>query len=330
MSVTLHVNPWPGGLTVPWAHYISKSGNAGMGGAFSHETGNQVTMTFQVRFTDLEDAIIQLLGYNRFNRTTLKLERQLPAPHPYLSWLRASRITGATPLAWTDRIAGSGGEYSEYQIWLLTVLFTMPRYAMFSDADLLAKYSGAEQYRFVTVESQHSGETINRPGGQFTYAEGGAGITGTIVNVPVTQFLAKRDMVIKWWNLPRAGAFDNTGQNWSSTYQQGVVSKINDADFMGFKTGTLLLRGFRFVEHEAPYSAQVAGLPVGLPPLEYDLEMTVSHWDPPYYDAAHRGHNLIPRSGSDVWFLATSDGSATLDKGLFRTATFSNLFLLNS
>ncbi len=147
--------------------------------------------------------------------------------------------------------------------------------------------------------------------------------------MPVTQFLAKREMIIRWHNLPRAGAFDNNGQSWSSTKQQLVVGKINDATFMGFRAGTLLLRGFRFIEHEAPYSAVTANLPIGYPPLEYDLEANVSYWDPEPFGTFY-GHNLIPRAGQNTWLLATYDGSANLDRGLFRTASFSNLFLMNT
>lgn len=325
-----------GWLSVPWAEYVGRqAGNPHGGiadGAFSWEQGNQQTMAILVNFDDVHVALQDLGGTNIWNHLTGTLDRKPPARHPTFDWLYCSRVASCRPVKWLSKENVLGAPRSRYRYYLLVLLFTQPRYRILSDLELDLAFPPVagerqEYRRWVTWNVEPASELLSREGGSFHYAEGGAGITGTAVKAPLINYLSKNELVVKWHNLPRQALFGANGEGPATNIEAGL-GKVNSAEFLHRPAGTLMLRNVRFVEHEAFHTGSING-GGSVPPLAYDVEFYMGVWDPPPFDAAHRGWNLAPRAGSDVWYLVTTDGnpaSPTLARGY----DFTTLFKLQS
>src|SRR5581483_2537220 len=104
--------------------------------------GNQTTMSILVNDADVEQAVADLLGSQEMDPNVHgQLNRVIPMTHPRFHWMFAERITGAHPIRFTDKRQGFGtSKYAAYAARVLTVLFTQPKYSIFSDAQLDLRY----------------------------------------------------------------------------------------------------------------------------------------------------------------------------------------------
>jgi hypothetical protein len=318
-------NGWfPSGI--PWAEYISNK-SATTDSQFSYGAGNQTTMSILVNDADVEQAVADLLGSQEMDPNVHgQLNRVIPMTHPRFHWMFAERITGAHPIRFTDKRQGFGtSKYAAYAARVLTVLFTQPKYSIFSDAQLDLRYGAPRQEwrRFIEFVHQPASFLLSRETGSFTFTEGGGGTAPTANTTVVpgnqTQFLSQLDITAIWHKVPQAGLFDNGGTG-RPTGLLSALNTVNSASFMGYPAGTLLFKAFRLQPLEDPVSPTAFGLNVnnGEASVVYDVELGFSYFDPPQGGTA-RGWNLAPWP-NQLWYQFKDTN--TLTKTLFNTTDF--------
>lgn len=341
---TLQMN---GMLTVRWAEFITDKGSS-QEAAFSYADGNQATLTIFVYDADLEQAIADLLGSQEANfgggSGSNTLDRVLPAQHPRFSWLFCSRVSSVKPYRFTGTTGpgGSqqngrlGGKSSQYDLYLLTCVFTQPKFALYTDAQLDAQAGGGprpEWLRYTERIAQPTTFVLSREAGQsFRYVEdNGAGQPPANTNVPVPQpqFLNQVDYNLMWRRVPYIGLFGGGGTGTPDNQLNGL-SAVNDAAFLGFPAGTLLFKTFRVHPYEDPVSPSLFGLNVntGQSSLVCDVELVFTYFNPPsgVSMATNHGHNLAPWR-DNRWYLVKD--TATLTNKIYQEYDFAKIFEMN-
>ena len=326
-----------GWLSVPWAAYIGQgAGNDGMDGALGHgSSGNQATFAIQVEYDDLPFAMLELLGYYRFDEqaTEKYLKRDIPKQHPYFDWLYASRITSIRPMKFTEKAATPVGNYPRHRYWQIVILFQQPKYTMVSDAVLDKIFppvnvggvnSRQEWERWAEWTFQGGVETMSIEAGKMKYSEG----TGpplqptagsTLFNSPTPRHLSKGTLTCVWRHVPIYGFMSPTTRRPENMIS--CLGTVNSAAFRNYPAGTLRFDSFSYTLNEAPYGVdQMLEVPaIGnngaeklWPSLTVDVTLNWGFFDPPHGNSASRGHNLVPyfpdTSGS--WYKVTADGAA--------------------
>jgi hypothetical protein len=324
----LRTNGW---ISVPWAEHVTRAGglidmSAGYG------AGNQASYTIRINFDDLDQAVRDLLGENTIAGNARDLNRRLPVQHPHRSHLWADRISSIRPLRWNSKVTGYPGSYSRYDYWIVTIIFTQPKYRIYSDAflDHLYGYPRQEWQRFVEPLYESAGEFLQRQGTtSFKWAEGGGGTqptSGDPFPNSVGQFLGKAELILRWHKVPRDGLFSKVTEpgDGPPTNLNGVIGKVNDASFLGYATGTLLLRPPRFTALESPIDN--GGLGFFEPEMLYTVDLPIAIFDPPHTNSSYQGHNLAPWSDG-TWYLVKDLKTGT--KTIFESADFKNIFKMN-
>jgi hypothetical protein len=320
-----------GMISVPWAEFITKQGSSAES-AFGYADGNQSTLSILVGFNDLAQAVSDLLGYQQFNPQTTNLDRNLPAVHPFFNWLWCSRISGVHPYRFQTKVTGSGspypgepslGSYGLYDLWVLTCVFTQPKFAMYSDNFVDSNYTvqtppaspRQEFRRFLEVIPQPASFALTRDANaSFTFVEGGGGTqpTANTTNVPTpsAQFLTQVDYNFLWRRVPQIGLISQTTGRPDNLIDS--LNKVNDAAFLGFPKGTLLFKSFRLHPVEDPVSPTSFGLNLGRGDISlvYDVELVFSYFNPPsgITNATNFGWNLAPWT-DNRWYLVKDIGS---------------------
>lgn len=336
-----------GMITVRWSEFITDKGS-NRDAAFGYADGNQATLSIFVYEDDLLTAIADLLGSQEANfgggSGSTTLDRKLPAQHPNFDWLFCSRITGIRPYRFKEKgLAGGttqngllGGARSRYDLYVITAVFSQPKFRMFTDAQLDAQAGAGprpEWLRFTERVAQPTTFVLSREAGQsFRYVEDdGAGQPPANTNVPtpVPQFLNQVDYNILWRRVPYIGFYGNAGDG-PPQNQLDALSKVNDADFMGFPAGTLLFKSFRVQNVEDPVSPSAFGLNVaaGDTSLVVDVELVLTYFNPPAGAASPitLGWNLAPWR-DNKWYTVKDVVNQT--QTIFPTVDFNTIFLLN-
>lgn len=324
-----------GWISMPWAEFTSRTGST-QEASFGYQSGNQAMMSILVEWDLQIYAIREILGHHIFNRFTGYLERTLPVRHPVYDWLYAERITSCRPIRFRSKGTLRGRTTSQYDFALLTIQFTQPRHVILSDADLDRLYGAPRQEwrRYVEVRLEPSGEMLSRDEGAFKYAETVAGgpSAGDKVRGSVAQFISKITHTLVWKRVPMAGLFSSDGFG-LPTNVLNAVGTVNNASFMGFDTGTLLLQPPRFLPLEAPMPPWLNALDEGRgqPSLVYDVELPVVYFKPTSGGGTYQGHNLAPwpgaTSGGNKWYLISHDGTAGGNR-IFPSSDWTNIFKL--
>ena len=325
-----------GWLTVPWAERNDRTGGQEFNAGYN--PGNQHTLQIWVNWGDLEQALIDLLGTNLYNASSGNIDRQLPAKHPRFRQFYAERVSGRAygkPLG--KIIPPSGGNYiTQYPYYLLTILFTQPKFSMTPDNQLDATYGtpgGVRQewHRFVEWRFQPTTQTVQRPGATFKWAEGGAAPAPTVNSEfagTLYQRTAAAELHLVFKRVPAQGLFGSGGIGIPANVMTSV-EKVNSVVFLGFPVGTLCLRPPQFIPVEQPNVVGIA-TGAGQPAICYDVDFPVSWADPPP-GGATRGHNLAPNPGGDgLWYLVNTNGTGGGGRALYDLADISNAFRMQS
>jgi hypothetical protein len=335
----LQPNGWfPSGIS--WAEYISRHAGSPSGGtsdqSFAYADGNQAGMSIFVGWNDVETAIADLLGINKIDPNTGNLSRQPPMPHPLWQQLRCSKISSVKPVQWSgteDELLEVPGSVatataSVYNFFLLTCIFTQPKFRMLDDATLDEIYGTnprQEWQRWLEYVPQPATEVLSREQGDIAWAEGPA--MGQPVKAPTPQFLTKTDMVYKWRNVPyQPGVLNNNGV---AAALEAAVNCVNNADFLGQPKGTLLFKSYKLQPIEDPVKPLLDddNLESGSPALVCDVELVFGKFDPPA-GAGTRGWVLSPYT--DGKWYAVSSGSPPTGQYILNSASFPTIFMLST
>lgn len=328
MAITLVNNGW---LSVPWAEYVSRQGTT-LDAALSYDSGCTAAYTIQVNWSDLNQAITDLVGVNRWDKPTKQLVRVPPARHPHFRWLYCSGISSVRPVRWDRKTAGPRGAVSEYELALITAKFTQPRWnRTLSDNDLQMDFGRSDEWeRFCTHMPTSAVETLTLLPSEMLWAETSATgpKVGDSVTIPLGQRVRVLNLQVIWHRVPRngpvGGLFDKDDN--LPTNLLAAIETVNDATFMGYPAETLLFKGYRFqpVDCPEPDRATEAADSRGNY-LMYDVVLDFLFRDPTA-GGATRGWNLGPNWPDQRWYRLKSKKDAT--RALLEASDFKKLFAM--
>lgn len=344
----LDVHPLSG-LTFPWSEAV---GSESMSDASFGADGVALGMVMDINFTDLEDAIQQLLGYS-YRAAAGKLARVLPFQHPYFNQLwctRIARVQFRGPIGnetWIDAngVEFGGGTISTWKYARLGLQFTRPPYPILTLTDIRTTGVTQEWERYTDRFWQPSVEVLSREGMSFRYAEGAAGPTGPLGQLTPGspgQRLGKLRLTRTWYQIPQDGVYNSFGlPSKLFLYTSGATSRprlgtVNKTEFMGCPAETLLYDAPEITPAPLQMPAYLMGLGAGdsVPQLQYNIKFHFIFFDPPLGPSATtRGHNCMPYSGDGKWYKVYSQNSIDIGLGAanqppFEPSEFSELFTI--
>lgn len=334
---TLQRNGWfPSNIA--WAEHVGAHADHGPTGSFDYDDNVAATMQIQVGFGDINIAISDLLGVSRVTRNTvpLTLHRDVPMQHPIFPQMYCTKIQSVTPLKYTGKGLPQGvftgnSLCSQYDRWIVTAGFTVPKYRVMDDAALISVFGNPPQEwrRFTEWEEVPASQEMSREGSTFFWAEGDA--PGSAVVAPMGQRLTTRSLSLIWRRVPRYGLYVETGDDLNSNVLS-CVGCVNNATFLGRTAGTLLCTGVRTAGKASPFTfALQTGFVGGSDPnLYYDVTFSMEWFDPPTSGATHGWNDApYPKQANGYWFRVstTADGSGP---GLVPTADFTKMFQLQN
>ncbi len=333
----LQVNPWPGGLVgIPWAEFVTKSGTT-QDASFGYEGGNQATFTIQVYYHDLTEVIRLLLGSNKWGVSGAhNLERIIPAPHPVYPTFLCDRIMSCRPYHWIDKVDEpepdnlfSGTAISNYEFAIITAKFSLPHWLRtIEDNTLDSLYPPIggfrqEYRRFLSLTPNPTTTTFQTEPNTWRWAETGEGgpTVGEFVTNPIAIRLGQIDYLMTWYRVPYHGLL--LGPDYTrATNLEFALGKVNDDEFMGFPTGTLLFKGYRMIPVENPNPFDIDPAFIYDKNLLVNVELCFGFFDPDYGDTA-RGWNLSPFRGNNRWYLITASNGG---RRLLKSVSFPSIF----
>ncbi len=347
MGLILQPNGWfPS--NIPWAEYVGAHGPGSPDGAMGYGHGNQLVMHIWVYPEDLQTAIMDLLGINVVpDSTSNQINRQSPMRHPIFEWLYAERVTSIKPHELLDPSKGSfpgtiyGYETALYDRYLLSVLFTQPKFVILNDGTLDGLYGlynpsthmvdadgfiRQEWLRFLEGVPQGKVEVITLQQGTLSFREtsptGGQGpdLANAKVLVPWRQFLAMNELKKVWHRVPLQGLLDDFGQGKAKGLDK-CLQHVNAFNFLNYTAGTLKFEGYMIIPVESAVPPQFQNYPsiAGSPSLLADVILDFSIFDPPT-DAKHHGHNNIIFGPNGKWYFASFDNPTITFNGTSITA----------
>lgn len=296
--------------------------------ALFENDGVQATRNIYIKWTDRERAIGGILGFAA--RVGNAIHRVKPWVHSDYYWLYATKISGMRGInpRGTGSIGNnSRGNFPDYEFCKLSVLFQTLPYAVLTDGDLGA---AGEWNRYVETKFKCQSMILSSDKGAWQFDDPAAPNNQTVrgsMGYPLTKAVIE----LKWMLVPGAYVFDANG---IPTKILSGVNKVNNAAFMGYPAGTLLLDNPVF----EPVSAAVKPAELGLPDLRqparlWNVTLPLRFFDPPRGASAFRGHNLFPHpqgGANGNWFrVRTQDVPAGSARTLFQTYDFSLLFSAN-
>ena len=345
----------PNGLvTVPYSIYTGRSeGSTGQDAALGHgSSGNQATVTLQIKPEDLEQCLIDLLGIYKYDQSNGYLSRTTPARHPFMPWLRASRVTSVKGMRLTNTstlstvASGGGSPWPTFDHLQVGVLFTQPRYVILNDADTDRYFPPTtasdgityrqEWQRYCTWQQVPSIESLTREAASLKWAEGGGTgpAVGSPFNSPWPRHLQKQDIICRWWFVPAFKALLSSNSTippltlGRALNLEAGLYHVNDATFRGWPAGTLLFRGWQAEWNEAPYRPDATALHEADPSLTLTVDLQFTYFQPPK-GSTTEGHNLAPFApaggGDGLWYKVVEQRS---NRPLFDPYPFEKLFAL--
>ena len=217
----------------------------------------------------------------------------------------------------------------------LEILYENPGYQVRTETEMTAWPLGEYERFFEVLEPQPSASLITLPGGTLNYIKnGGGGPTGLPINYNTGKVFPTLQFKFMWHRLPYP-LFDITNQtDWAkriwgdpstpvtSLATTPLIGTVNNATWLGFPAGTLLLENVRPIPVRSPFYSV----------WEWNFEITwnynVSGWNYLYYfpvstaGATDRGFYLV---GSGTTYYA--NGSIPYNYSLYNEKDHS--FVLN-
>ncbi len=314
------------GLTFAWSEMVH---NESLSELSCGADGVALGMVMLIYFDDLQDALQQLLGYS-YRAGAGDLQRNLPFQHPYFNQLWCTRIDRCQFLqstgneTWVDP-TGSG-TISTWTFAKLGLKFTRPNYPLLEDSDI----EEGEWERFTDRYWKPKIDILSRPDGMFKFEEGTDVPTGRGIIGSVGQRLGKAELQRTWYQIPEAGVYNaNSFPEHLFLLDDGTprLGTVNDAEFLGCATGTLLYMAPDIV----PIPLQMPGYLMGIAgesvQLQYNIRFNFIYFDPPIGPGTtKRGHNNMPWSKNNLWYPVISQ--STPPKPPFASSDFTQLFTI--
>lgn len=350
------------GLTFPWVEFIGRKLSSGES-TFGMDGGNSITMQILIQWSDLNDALQELLGAC-FTRIK-KFNRVLPWRHPYFPDMYCTRIISMRGLRFRRKsIFFGGGPVSEYDYLHLTLQFTRPKYAVLSDNQI----GDNEEYkRFVDWNWTPSIQMLSREGTKFRYQEGqltaprGILVPGSVgskivkVKLSRTWHMLPPDAILASNGLPTKLLFASVATPLGGLEDVPTLGSVNSAEWFGCEPETLMLIGIEIKPRPFPIPFTIMTNSVGNRPYRSEqslLAADITNFYPFMLDVTHHyeyfhptrgykdhaartfvdtvGHNCMPWAGDGRWYLVGHMGGANgvpaEGEKPFTPIPFSNLY----
>lgn len=336
-SLVLRNNGW---ITVPWAEFVSKDGSKGSTFTSGWNDDSHAAMHIVVNWSDWIQAEQDILGIASWDPVLEFLYRTPPVQHPYKHQLRAEKILATQPMRFNGKtftnfeyawsIGGAQTAYAKYIFMMISIGFSVPKYAILTDTDLQINYGSLEFNRWCeVVEDQHL-ETITREAGSFVWQAGPH--NGQPFVAPLGQHFPSSTFKVLWKRVPRFGLFEDNGlgfrlnqnirNNVGSVHNGATplfgianvgIPANNNTPNANANGSSLRLASVRQTPVASPLAPPVQGLPWKAVNTYHDVEFTFHLWDPPSGDNVNFGHNLAPAPEVDgKWYLVKTPGGATI------------------
>lgn len=319
-------------------------GDSGPSSANATLEAQESTRVGYVPAHKMRSAMRFFLGYAQADASyPWRLRREQPHWDAELPWLFAHSVSFSPIVTEANSdnpnnspyrntpFAVEGNRYANYKWRICTVKYRAFRCLFLPDSSIST--ASDEYKRNVQTTCAARIELLSADGGGSTlkYAEtgpSGPGISPLVpFPAPVGVLLPKASVTLEWLNVDRA----YLSANEYVFYPEKLFARmgtVNNAEFMGFPAGTLLMQPPEFIENPWPVASDTSA------DVEYDVLRSVTvrfHFD--YFDPEQgatspltRGHNTFPWRANGKFFLCTRDGSTSLDKAFLRYTDFSKLF----
>ncbi len=305
------------------------------------------TRVFKVPANKVRSAVRYFLGYSYVDPATKRLKREAPDWDPEYPWLFAHAV-GLTPEVVESNPDNPNGEpynlspfavgeakYARYRHVIMTVQYRSFRCRFLPDSSITA---AADEYkRYVQTTVSPTIEILSADGAsQLKFAETSAGgptvtpppyTNSTAFPAPIGVLLPKAKITLEWLNVPR----DYLSLNPDVLFPQKLfecMGTVNNATFMGFPAGTLLMQPPELIEVPTPVASDTVGDVDYQVLQQVNVRIPLDFFDPltGAVSPLTRGHNLMPFRGNNRFYLCTRDGSPDLDKAFLRYTDFSQIF----
>ena len=294
---------------------------------------------------DMPQIIQNLVGYARSGGSGNNIIRTLPKQHPLFwnSW--CSAVSSLEGIGTT----GKDSTYDDVAGWQevkFGVQYESPIYNILPDAAI-----DQEWQRFCTPAIESKSQFLQQqdgslwwPPGTPGYPASGQAIQGNVGRAIITTVTQLR---MTWIGVPDiglfgAGGFSGSGAG-SSSNILNTIGQVNDATFMGYPAGTLLLDSWNPILHAYPVDPLVLGYVsnIGVVPIAWDVTLTFLYFDPQNANGTYgdtsggvtngvRGHNLVPHPTNGFWYAAILNGSQTSPKYRYNFVDYDSLFEMNA
>lgn len=238
--------------------------------------GGAASMEFLADGSKLGELINGVLGWvEKANDGTGRINRGLPAAHPYYDWLYATKISEITGIRPTQRLLGSDyqrqnqlhmRDFVFYEKYKVKVDFEPRPYLVATDETINGAretkrwhkdldgnvdfFTDNKEYlRFFDLECEPNAEILSSPQGQFKFYRSDALPPN---DTPISNqngggvgiIVAKRKIKFTWFFVPYQVVFGNN-------ITEGF-GKVNQYSFYGYPAGTLLLEGIETKRYPPP------------------------------------------------------------------------------
>jgi len=286
----------------------------GGGDVFSTESSEAI-LVGEIPWAKRFSFIRAVLGYAQIKTLAAGglnyLSRELPLFHPWYDWMSAHSVSihpyrpdGSSlkndPLDPDLSFPYAGYEYAE-----ATIRFKQQPWVFKTD-DEVTRATEYDRYCYDPERSAQL-EILSQTGKQLTFAEGTASDPlGIALASELSIPISKEQFHYKWMHVPRDWIL--SGVTGEVGYQAKKITPrlgmLNNAEFLGFRTGTLLLSGVQFERFLWPLRT------VGDSPYGYNVTFQFTAFDPDKGAvSSYYGHNLQPWKGDNKWYYATDDGT---------------------
>lgn len=318
-----------------WTEELPDGGVEASTGSFGYDFGQKVlNIKIAGGATNLRAAIKYIVGYSQVlpifdpSRNAVqgpyRLNRVLPAKHPHLPGLRATKILACTGRG-TDKkgpkrmAAGAAGNW-EYTY--LSILFEIPKYPMLTDAE---RGDLPEYVRHTLFEYDTDAEVIARKGEKWisptATTSGGSAIfhSDRTARMPkgtlrITTFDVHEDFVKLGRLIPQSHRKRTSTVNARSFPRQAHLDQNenpNDKVYAQFGPGELLLLPTKTVSHTQCHPAVLDG---SVSPLYFprtlDVTCTMIHLAPDTDDLL-----TVDLSNEGLYGIDDGDADLTLVRG---------------
>jgi hypothetical protein len=254
-------------------------------------------MLIEVPHDEVALAVPEILGYPTVSAAG-RLRRVLPWSMPEYDWLVATRVASIQGQKFRGKAGTDPDVFADYEHYLLSVIFTAPKYRVLSDQE--ADAAGGEWTRFVEFREKPGLEVLEIEKDSMIYSTGGT-YDGTNFSRRWTRFIPKSDVEFVWHQVPHDFIYSPTTGRADNL--RSALSCVNSSDWNNYPAGTLLVTDIS-IEPVTP-AVDPAFLnardPLN-PNRTYTVTIRCKEFDPPRAPsgvtypagASGRGHNLAP------------------------------------